>query len=306
MAVGAAVSSFRRPDAIVVRLVPTGRLMTAFADLPEYVIDATRGRPLRECVLELAHSHETLMAFVSRHIKIKYQQTALGVGWAVFQPLIATAILAVVLGRFAHLNSEHVAYVTFAMAGAVIWTFFSAALTFAMDSVVRDQHFLRKVYFPREILPISSVVAFMFDLIPAIAVFLVMALLTGTRFTWTLAFLPLPIALAVLFAAAVGMAASALTVFFRDMRLIVPFVIQIGILATPVAYSLDLVPGRWQELYALINPIGIAIDTIRRVVLHGIPPNWALFVPSSAITLVELVVVYWLFKRVDGAFVDRI
>ena len=294
----------RSPEAAELLDLP-GRTATP-AELPEYLIDADHRRPLRQSLRELAQSREVLAAFISRHIKIKYRQTALGVGWAVFQPLIATAILALVLGRFAHLSSEHLPYITFAMAGAVLWTFFSASLMFAMDSVVRDQHFLRKVYFPREILPISSVLAFLFDLAPATAVFLLVATLTGVRFSWTLLLLPLPVLLVALFTAAVGMAVSALTVFFRDMRLIMPFIIQIGILATPVAYTFALVPPRWRLGYAVINPIGVAIDTLRRVALHGVLPDWSLFLPSAATTMVGLIAVYWLFKRVDGAFVDLV
>jgi ABC-type polysaccharide/polyol phosphate export permease len=278
----------------------------AGAGVPELLIDADHRRPLRACLAELYHNRGVLTAFVKRYIKIKYKQTALGVAWAVLQPLIATAILAVVLGRFAHLSSERLPYVPFAMAGAIIWTFFAGSVLFSMDSVIREQGFLRKVYFAREILPISSVLAFLFDLVPAAAMFLIIATVTGSRFSWTVVLLPLPIALAVVFATALGMAVSALTAYFRDMRLIMPFVIQVGILATPVAYSFGLVPAQWRGLYAAVNPVGIAIDTVRRVALHAQAPDWGIFLLSSAAALIELAVAYWLYKRVDAGFVDTV
>ncbi|HEX6489382.1 MAG TPA: ABC transporter permease [Candidatus Dormibacteraeota bacterium] len=253
---------------------------------------------------DLYRYREVVWAFTKRHVKVKYKQMALGVGWAVVQPLFATLIVTLVIGRFVHVGSEGVPYAAFAMSGMVIWTFFSGALMFCMDSVLRDGGLLRKMYFPREALPLSSILAFAVDFGPAIVVFILLLLVEGIRPSAWLLLIPLPVLLVMLAALALGMATSALTVFFRDIRLLMPFVIQLGVLVTPIVYSASLIPAQWRGLYLVLNPVAEAIDTLRRIGVHETAPRWGDYSAALVFAIVLLGAAYYLFKKLEPGLVD--
>lgn len=270
------------------------------------VIEGGPGRARWSSLVELWAFRDVLGAFVVRLVKVKYKQAALGVGWAVFQPLVAALIFALFLGRLTHVPSEGVPYIVFAMSGTVVWNFFSTAVGGAMDSVVTDQALLRKVYFPREIFPLSAVLAALVDVVSSCVTLVVVFLAYGLHphLTWLL--LPLPFLLALLTAATVGLTLSAANVFYRDVRYVLPFVLQLGLFATPVVYSLSVVPGRWRLLYVVLNPVAAAIDALRRVVLHGTLPAAGTTIAGFTCSIVGLFAAYHLFKRLERGFSDRI
>ena len=255
---------------------------------------------------ELWHYREVLSAFVTRHVKVKYKQAAIGIGWAVVQPLLAASLFAVFLGKLVDVPSEGAPYFVFALAGMVAWSYFSHAAGQGMESLVADQVLLRKVYFPREILPLASVAAALADLLPALGVLAAAAFAYGLWPTLAWLALPIPVLLLALAATAVALAISATNVYYRDVRYALPFVLQVGLFASPVVYPLDVVPGAWREVYAILNPVAAAIDGLRNIVLHGEWPELGITLGAFAWTLVLLFAGYALFKRLERGFADRV
>jgi lipopolysaccharide transport system permease protein len=275
---------------------------------PKPVLEVTGGPGgiTLESFRELLAFREVLWAFTVRQVKIRYKQMALGVGWAVLQPVLAAAIFALFLGRFTGLGSEGVPYLVFALAGMVVWTYFSTAAGNGANSLLANDSMLRKLYFPREILPLSAVVASLVDLIPGLVVLAVVAGLYGYAPSVAWVALPLVPVVLVLFAAAFSLGFSAVNVYYRDVKYVLPFVLQVGLFASPVVYSLDTVPAAWRNVYATLNPVAAAIDAVRRIMLHGEWPLWTPTLCAIAWSLLLIVVTITLFKRLERGFADRI
>ena len=244
--------------------------------------------------------------FVAREIKVRYKQTAIGIGWAFLQPVIAAAVFAVFLGHLAHVQSEGSPYLLFALAGTIIWNYFSSALNLSAQSLITNQMLLRKIFFPREILPLYAVVASIVDLLPGVLVLIVVALAYGVTpgLVWLL--LPLPMLIAVAAATGLGIVLSAINVYYRDVRYALAFMVQVGLFATPVVYSLSSLPEPWRPLYGVLNPVSAAIDTTRRIVLHGEGPNWPLALGALCWSILVALVAYAIFKRLERSFADRV
>jgi lipopolysaccharide transport system permease protein len=263
------------------------------------------GKLSAESMVELWHFREVLWAFVVRHLKVKYKQAAVGIGWSVVQPVFSAVLFAIFLGRLASIPSEGVPYLLFALAGMTAWTFFSGAAGSAMESLVTDQALLRKVYFPREILPIAAIGAGLVDLLIALVTVLVAAALFGIWPSLAWLALPLPLLLLIISATALGLGLSALNVYYRDVRYTLPFVMQLGLFVSPVVYPLGLVPPAWRTLYAIANPVAAAIDGLRRIVLHQSAPDWGITLGALIWSLVLLVGGAFLFKRLEKSLADR-
>lgn len=264
------------------------------------------GRISADALREVWESREVLWAFVVRQIKVRYKQALVGVGWAVVQPVLAAALFAVFLGRLAGVGSEGVPYLLFALGGMVVWTFFSGAVTTGSDSLVSQQTLLRKLYFPREILPLSSLGVAFLDLVTGLSVLVVAAALYGVYPSLSWIAFAAPFVPVTLFAAALALALSSVNVYYRDVRYTLPFVLQVGLFASPIVYSLSVVPESWRFLYATLNPVASAIDGVRRIFLHGEWPDFALLGAASAWSLLLLVAAYALFKRLERGFADRV
>jgi lipopolysaccharide transport system permease protein len=255
---------------------------------------------------ELVQFREVLRALLVRQVKVRYKQAAIGIGWALVQPVAAAVLFAVVLGRLNHVPSDGVPYLPFALAGMVCWTYFAAAASQSMESLVVDQGLLRKVYFPREILPIAGVLASLVDLAPGLLAVVVVDALYGIwpNLHWLL--LPLPALVLVLAALALGLCFSALNVYYRDIRYALPFLLQIGLFASPVVYPLSVIPARWRTLYAIVNPVAAAIDGFRRILLHDAMPRLSVLFGALAWTIVASTGSYAIFKRLERGFSDRV
>jgi lipopolysaccharide transport system permease protein len=283
-----------------------GPAPTEASEKPILDVEGGPGRISRDALRELWVFREVLWAFAVRQVKVKYKQAAIGVGWAVVQPIAAAGIFALFLGRFANLASEGAPYLLFALCGTVLWTYFSGSASSAAESLVTDSALLRKVFFPREVLPLAAILAGLVDVVPGLATLIVAALLYGVVPGLAWLALPLVLAIVILFAAAFGLGLSGLNVYYRDVRYVLPFVLQLGLFASPVVYSLASVPAGWRDLYAVINPLAAAIDGLRRIVLHNEWP--AFFVTLGALTWCAVLTVgaYALFKRLERGFTDRI
>lgn len=255
---------------------------------------------------ELWQYRELLWFYAARDIKVKYRQTLLGVVWAVLQPILAVAVFSLFLGRLQGISPAGVPYPVYTMCALLPWQLFAFALTQSSSSLVQDADVLRKVYFPRLLLPMASVVAGLVDFVIAFAVLLaVMAYYGVLHASPALVALPALIVLVLLSALAVGILLSAINVKYRDVRHVMPFLSQLWFFATPVAYSTSLVDDRWRTLYGL-NPMVGVIGGFRWALLDQPPPSLDTMAASIAATVVLLFVSLLYFRRVEHGFADII
>jgi lipopolysaccharide transport system permease protein len=273
---------------------------------PVLEISGGAGRITRDALAELWMFRGVLWAFTVREVKVRYKQAAIGVGWAILQPVVAAAIFALFLGRYAGLSSEGVPYLLFALAGMVPWTYFSNAALNGSQALVANESMLRKLYFPREVLPFSSDLASLVDLLPGIAVLAVAVILYGGSPELTWIAIPVPVVLLLVFAAAISVALSAVNVYYRDVKYALPFLIQIGLFLSPVVYPLSSIPEQWRDVYVVLNPVATAIDDLRLIMLHGEWPSWGTSALALGWSLLLLVLGYALFKRLERGFADRV
>jgi lipopolysaccharide transport system permease protein len=278
---------------------------TALASPPE--LPVLRIRPssatFTAALAELWAHRELLIFFAWRDLKVRYRQTALGVAWALLQPLFMMIVFSVFFGNLAKVSSDGLPYPIFAYCGLLPWQLFAYALTNAANSLVANERLVTKVYFSRATLPISSVLAGLVDFV--IAFVLLLALMVSYGCAPPLAILALPffLLLAVGAAVAVGLGLSALNVRYRDVRYTLPFVTQVWLFATPIAYPSSLVPERWRALYAC-NPMVTVVDGFRWALLGAAPPLPAALFASSVVVAVGLFASLRYFLRVERSFAD--
>ena len=246
---------------------------------------------------------ELLYFLVWRDLKVRYKQTVLGIAWAVLQPLATTLVFAIFLGRLAGVPSDGVPYPVFAYAAMLPWQLFAHALTESSNSLVANERLITKVYFPRLVIPLATILAGLIDFAIAFVVGIGLMAWYGIVPGPLIAAVPLFVVLAVLTALAAGLWLSALNVEYRDVRYTLGFLVQIWLFATPVAYPSSLVPERWRALYGL-NPMAGVVEGFRWALLgHGQPPG-ALLVVSTVVTFVVLAGGLWYFKRMERTFAD--
>ena len=258
-------------------------------------------------IRELFAYREVLWAFLERAVRVKYKQAAVGVGWAVLQPLLSAVVFSVVLGRFANVPSDGKPYLLFVLCGMVAWSYFATATANGMESVVRDSTLVRKVYFPREVLPLAYVGAALVDLLPGLAVLGVVATLYG--FTPGIEWVALPVVILLLAAIAVAcsLLPAALNVYYRDVRMALPFFIQIGLFASAVVWPLSRIRSDTGRVtWEIVNPVVAAIDSTRRIVTEGRWPEFTIVGAALAWSLGLVLVSYWGFKRLERNFADRV
>ena len=267
------------------------------------VIEAGRRHP--RPFAELWEYRELMYFLVWRDVKVRYQHTLLGVTWALIQPLMTMAIFSVVFGRLGNMPSDGASYPLFTLAALVPWTYFSTAITQGAGSLVGNQHLVGKVYFPRLLIPLTSVVAPVVD--AAITLLLLMALLfvTGTVPGAAVLWLPLfaLLALATSFAGTLWLAA--MNVKFRDVRFAMPFLMQFLLFATPVAYPTSLVPDAWRWVVAL-NPLATVVDGFRWTLLGAPAPGALSIGVSLAVVCVLAYTGVRYFQRAEAFFADII
>jgi lipopolysaccharide transport system permease protein len=250
--------------------------------------------------------YRELLGFLAwRDIKVRYQQTVLGVAWALIQPLATIAIFTFVFGRLAKMPSGGIPYVLVVMAGQLGWQLFANALGGASGSLVGSAHLISKVYFPRLVMPLSTLAVALVDFLIVLALFAGTSAWFGLIPTWRALLLPAYIMLALLLAFGAGLWLAALTVRFRDFRIIVPFVLQIGVFVTPVGYRTEYLPN-WRELLAL-NPMTGVVEGFRWCLLaDGTDFYWPALFASLAWTAILAMSGIWYFRRTERSFADVI
>jgi lipopolysaccharide transport system permease protein len=253
---------------------------------------------------ELWRFRELLLFFAWRDLKVRYKQTFLGITWAVLQPVMYMVVFTLFFGRVAGLYSEGKPYALLALSGSVIWLFFANAVTLSSGSLVGNSSLITKVYFPRLAAAIAPVLAGLFDLLLSFGVLLAVMAGYGVfpgfpRVVFVLPFLGLAIATAI----GVGSWLAALNVKYRDVRYVVPFLLQLWLFASPVVYSSELLDGRLKDLYYL-NPMAGVVDGFRWSLLGGIPPSYGSVALSATSALVFLAAGILYFRRTERSFAD--
>ncbi len=254
---------------------------------------------------ELWEYRELLYFLVWRDIKVRYKQTVLGAAWAVLQPVMTMVVFSLFFGMLAKIPSDGVPYPLFAYAALVPWTFFAYAMSQSADSLVGSANLIKKVYFPRLIIPLASVMAGLVDFAIAFVVLIGMLLAYGIMPTIHVVWLPMLVLLALITALGVGLWLSALNVRYRDVRYTLPFLTQFWLFATPIAYPSSLLPENWKLLYAL-NPMVGVVEGFRWALL-GTQTRPGSMVIASAIAAFALLAAGLLyFRRMEETFADII
>jgi len=248
---------------------------------------------------------ELLYFLIWRDILTRYKQTAIGAAWVVLQPLINMILFTLIFSQLAKIPSDGIPYPVFAFTALLPWSYFSQALAKTSGSVVSSANLVTKIYFPRLLIPLGASIAPVVDLVFSFVVLLVLMAWYSIVPNWGLLALPFFLVLAVLTALAVGLWASALNVRYRDVNSIIPFVAQIWMYASPVAYPVSMVPEKWRLLYSL-NPMVSVIEGFRWALLGRPCPDLLMMAVSSAMVVVLLLggIVY--FKKMEQSFADVI
>ncbi|MFL9879118.1 ABC transporter permease [Herbaspirillum rhizosphaerae] len=274
------------------------------ANSPEIVISANPD-----------HSHywrdfwsfrELLALLVWRDVLVRYKQTVIGASWAILRPLATMLVFTLVFGKIAKLPSSDTPYALLVFAGLLPWMFFATTLSEAGNSITANGHIVSKVYFPRLIVPVSTLLVGLVDFLLAGLVYLALAVIFGHFPNWHIIFLPLFLILLCGLIMGCGLWVAALNVKYRDFRYIVPVVLQLGAYLSPVGFASSLVPERWRLLYS-INPMVGIIDGFRWSLLgDGFPLHWDSLLMSLLVTMLLLIPGIIFFRRSEGAFADAI
>lgn len=250
--------------------------------------------------------HREILYFLSkRDIKVRYKQTVLGGLWAIIQPVFIMIVFSLFFGRLAKIPSDGAPYPIFVYAGLLPWTYFTTAVTASGNSLINSVNLITKVYFPRIIVPSAAALVGLLDFFIAISVLVV--LMVYYRFLPGSGFLlfPVLVLLTVFCALGVGIWLAALNVRYRDIRYVIPFLMQLWLFVTPVIYPVSMVPESYRWLLAL-NPMGGVIEAFRAVVLGNQPLDWSLLGISSVVIIFVLASGLYYFKRVEKSFADLI
>jgi lipopolysaccharide transport system permease protein len=272
-------------------------------EAPELILEA--GRSSRHYWTDLWRYRELLGFLAWRDIKVRYKQTTLGVLWALLQPLVTMGIFSFIFGTLAGMGKGDTHYPLMVMAGLLPWQLFSASLSGSSGSLVSNAHLISKVYFPRLIIPLSSLAVALVDFFVVLALYALMALYFGEPLSWRCLLLPGFMVCTLVIALGAGLWLTALTVKYRDFRYIVPFFLQVGLFLSPIGFRTDILPN-WRDLLAL-NPMTGVIEGFRWCLLHNAGEfYWRGFATSLGIGLLLLITGLWYFRRTERSFADVI
>jgi lipopolysaccharide transport system permease protein len=256
-------------------------------------------------VSEVWRFRDLLVALAARDVKLRYRQTVLGVAWVMLQPLLAAAIFAFVFGRVAKLPSEGAPYFVFAFAGMMGWNAFGQTITKAGFSLIGNAHLVSKVYFPRLILPLSTLFSTLIDFAVALVLVVGMMVWYGINPGWAVLTLPVWLALLLLLAMGVSFFVAALMVSYRDVQYVVPVVLQLLTYASPVAYAVSAVPERFRDAY-MLNPLAGLLQVFRWSLLGAGEVHWGWVGYSAGMAVAVFVIGAYAFRRMERQFADVI
>lgn len=270
----------------------------------EHTMVIQPGRSLFRLDLGAVWQYRELLYFlIWRDVKVRYKQTMIGGAWTVLQPLLTMILFTILFGNFAKIPSDGLPYPIFTYTALLPWSYFSQAIARSGASLVGNSHLISKVYFPRLIVPLSAALAPLADFAIAFVVLLSMMVWFGLAPTWSALALPVFLLLALITALAVGLWLSALNVRYRDVGHTIPFLTQFWMFASPVVYSVSLVPEKWRLLYSL-NPMVGVIEGFRWALLGKESPDFGVMAVSSVVVLAVLLSGMVYFKKVERTFAD--
>ena len=272
------------------------------SELPHTRIEPSKGW-ISLGLKDLWQYRELLFFLAWRDIKVRYKQTALGAAWAVIQPLFTMLAFTLFFGRLAKVPSDGIPYPLFSYTALLPWQLFAYALTESSNSVVANERLITKVYFPRLVVPLASILAGLVDFVIAFTLVIGMMVWYGVRPTWAVLTLPFFVIFTMVTALGVGLWLSALNVQYRDVRYTLTFIVQFWLIASPVAYSSTLVPARWRPFYGL-NPMAGVIEGFRWALLGKAQAPGTMLWVSVVVVAVVLVGGLYYYRRMEKTFAD--
>lgn len=275
--------------------------------MSEHTLILEAGRAEEHYWRDLWRYRELFSVLAWRDVAVRYKQTVIGIAWAVLRPFLTMVIFTVIFGRLAGLPSDGGApYPLLVFAGLLPWTLFSAALSGAAESMVANANLIGKVYFPRIIVPAATIVAALVDFLISLVILAAMMVWYGFAPGWQILLLPLFVLLAVLASLGPGLWVTALNIKYRDFRVVIPFIVQVGLYISPVGFSSSVVPEKWRLLYSL-NPLVGIIDGFRWSILGG---ESGIYWPGFWLSLAIVAFFLWLgvrrFRATERTFADLI
>lgn len=247
---------------------------------------------------------ELLYFLTWRDVKIRYKQTAIGIFWAILQPVLTTAIFTILFSTFARFQTENVPYPLFALSGLMIWLYVHTSITLASNSFVSNTNLVTKVYFPRLIVPLAATLAGLSDLIFSLLLLVILMIYYSINLSWQILLAPVFLILAILQTAAFGTLFSALNVRFRDVKFALPFALQVWMIISPIFYPTNLLSEKWRLIFA-VNPL-VGILEGFRASLFGTSFDWQVIGISAASIFVLTIFSLFIFKQMEDDFADLI
>ncbi len=254
---------------------------------------------------ELWRYRDLLTLLVWRDFSSRYRQSLIGIGWAVIRPVVSMLVFTLIFGKMAKLPSDGAPYPIFNYAGLLPWMFFSTCLTASSQSMVASQSLVTKIYFPRLVLPLSKVAVSLIDFAIQFVLLLILMAWYQVVPTWKMALIPLFLVAVILTSLAVGLLMTTISVKYRDVRQVVPFLTQVWMWMTPIVYSSSMVSEKWRFLYGL-NPLVGIIDGFRWCILGTVDPDWRMMLISLSVTVLLLIFSLFYFRRAEATFADVI
>ncbi len=269
---------------------------------------------LRAKLVELWRYRELIMNLTVRDLKARYKNSVLGIGWSLFNPLLMMLVFTVVYAVMLGQSNRH-DYPAFILAGLLPWNFFSAAIMGSTSSIVGNSHLIKKVYFPREVLPISILLSNLVNFLIAIPVYVVLAALLGNHLTWWVVWLPAVLIVQMIFALGVSFVLSAINAFYRDVQQIMEVVILAWFFLTPVIWDVNMLPVTKvvagielpiQRLTYILNPMASIIAAYRDILYYGQPIGADFFARTAVTAIIILLIGFAIFHRLSGRFAEEI
>lgn len=253
----------------------------------------------------LCRHRELLFTLTARDIKVRYKQSVLGVAWAVMRPFLLMLVFTIVFSRLARIDTGQIPYPIFSYCALLPWTFFATSMNLGSQSLVSNMNLVTKIYFPREVLPLASIGGCSVDFLVGSILFIGMMFFYRIQLTSNVFWIPGLFVLQVIFVSGLSLFVSALNVFYRDIKHVTPVAIQLWMYATPIIYPVTLIPEKYRGIY-MLNPMAGIIDSYRRVLITGEPPNLLYLGLAGGIALSVLLIGYGYFKRAETKFADII
>ncbi|MBC8490023.1 MAG: ABC transporter permease [Bacteroidetes bacterium] len=256
-------------------------------------------------VSDIVRHKELLYTLTWRHVKVRYKQSFLGVGWAILQPFVTMVVFTVIFSKLLNVPSNGIPYPIFVYSAILPWTFFSKSISQATTSLVTNVNLVTKIYFPREIIIYSIILANVFDFIIAALIYAVMMIYFSVVVNWNILFIFLLIFIQMILTVGVSLLASAVNVKYRDVGYVLPFGLQLWMYASPIIYPISLIPDSY-KLWYMINPMAGIIYSFRRILTEGMFPDMYYLGQAIIVAIVVCGLSFWYFKRSEMFFADII